>query len=293
MIVIGCALTVFTMAGAGRSATGSAALTVIKLALLAAVALAGLALPAAPAAVPNSPAHPATALVLLFFAFVGFERPTAMAGEAVSAQRTLPVALVGGMLGVTLLYAALFAACLRGVPGLATSTNPIQDLATRALGSTGGAVASVGAALIVLGTLASQWITAPRLLLALARDRTLPAPLATLSGRRRTPDLAIIATGATAMLLALNGSFVGGLAASSASRLLIFLTCAGAVLRLGGRDAPPSRFHLPGRTAIAFAVVVACAALLVSAAAELVHLTIILCVGGFLWLSTILTRRSA
>jgi amino acid transporter len=125
VIVTGCALTVFTMAGAGRSATASAALTVVKLALLAAVALAGLALPAAPAAMPSGSAHPATTLVLLFFAFVGFERPTAVAGEVVSARHTLPVALVGGRPGVTLLYAALFAACLRGVPGLASSANQL------------------------------------------------------------------------------------------------------------------------------------------------------------------------
>ncbi|WP_375382474.1 hypothetical protein [uncultured Sphingomonas sp.] len=90
MIGMGVFLTGFTMAGAGRSATGAAALTVVKLGLLAAVALAGLALPVAPAVVPAGPTHPATALVLLFFAFVGFERPTAVAGEAVAARRSLP-----------------------------------------------------------------------------------------------------------------------------------------------------------------------------------------------------------
>ncbi|WP_375382475.1 amino acid permease [uncultured Sphingomonas sp.] len=195
------------------------------------------------------------------------------------------------MAGVTLLYGALFAACLRGVPGLATSANPIQDLAARALGPTGGLVASGGAALIVLGTLASQWITAPRLLLALARQGALPGRLAALAPGRRTPDLAITATGAAAVLLALSGSFVSGLAASSASRLLIFLACAGAGLRLGGRDAPPSRFRLPGRTAIAVAVVLACGTLLVFAGAELGRLAIILCIGGISWLSTILVRR--
>ena len=101
---------------------------------------------------------------------------------------------------------------------------------------------------------------------------------------RRLPEAAPVAR-------RLSGSFVSGLAASSASRLLIFLACAGAVLRLGGRDAPPSRFRLPGRSAIAVAVVLACTGLLVSAGTELGRLAIILCIGGILWLSTILVRR--
>lgn len=288
ILAAGAALTGFAMAGAGRSAVGGAALTVAKLALLAAVAVAGLIASPAPAAAPTGPLQPAAALVLLFFAFVGFERPTAIAGEAVEARAAMPLALIGGMAVVALLYAALFAACLRGVPDLAGNAHPIDTLALRIAGPAAAKATGAAAALIVLGTLVSQWITAPRLLLAMALDRTLPDALARLSPHRRTPDLAIAATGAIAVALALGGSFASGLAASSASRLLIFVACAGAVLRGGGT---PSRFPVPGRRVIAAMVIAASLLLLVVASAELVRLAIILSIGGLIWLSTTLPRR--
>ena len=287
IVGMGAVLTLFAMLGAGRSASGSAVLTMIKLGLLAGVAVAGLVADPAPAKMPTGPFQPAQALVLLFFAFVGFERPTAVAGETVDAPRAVPFALIMGIVGVSVLYAALFAACVRGVPGLAGSTTPVADLAIRLLGPTGGSGTRIGAIVIVLGTLASQWITAPRLLLAMAGEGTLPSVLARLSARRRTPDIAILATGASMVLLALGGSFVAGIAASSASRLLIFLACGAALLRLR----TPSRFHLPWRRPIAVAVMLACAALLVSVAAELGRLAVMMLFGGMLWLSTILLRR--
>lgn len=282
IVAAGVSLTLFAMLGAGRSAGASAVLTVVKLGLLALVALAGLVAPPAPAVMPPGPFHPAQALVLLFFAFVGFERPTAVAGETVDAPRAVPFALLTGMAGVTILYAALFAACQRGVPDLAGSATPVADLAVRLAGPGGGRATAVGSIVIVVGTLASQWITAPRLLLAMAVDGTVPAVFARLSPRRRTPDLAILATGAGAMGLALGGSFVAGIAASSASRLLIFLICAAAILRLR----TPSRFRLPARRLIAAIVLSACTVLLVSVGAELGRLAPMLLLGGLIWFST-------
>lgn len=285
VIGTGLGLTALACAGMGRSAFASGALTVLKLGLLAGVAIVGLAAPAAPATVPVGAAQPVSALILMFFAFVGFERPTAVAGEVINARRAVPFALIAGMVVVTALYAGVIAACWRGVPDLAISEHPVGDLLARLYGSGVARTAEMAAAVIVLGTLVSQWITAPRLILALSEGGQLPTLFGRLAPRRRTPDIAILTTGTVAIVLALGGDFVTTIAASSASRLLIFMGCAAALLRLRRQhDAPDARFRLPLGIGIATCVIAACGALLVAASAELARLGVLIVVGGLLWL---------
>ena len=292
VVVTALGMSGFVMTGARRSALASSLLTVLKVALLAAVAIAGLVGPASPARPLAGEPQPLAALVLVFFAFVGFERPTAMAGEVRRAQRNVPLALMAAMLAIGLLYAGVFAACLRDLPDLARSDQPVGRLAVRALGPAAARGLDAGAAVIVLGTLASQWITAPRLLLALAGDGRLPAALARLAPRRRTPDAAVALTGASAVLLALAGGFAGAATASSAARLLVFLGCGAAVLRLRLQPAAPAaRFRLPGGAVIAIGVVLSCGALLASARAQGPPLAALVVIGGAVWLSTALGRR--
>ncbi|HZK99734.1 MAG TPA: APC family permease [Caulobacteraceae bacterium] len=290
MVLLVCAgfvLTVVTMSGARRSAAASGAFTLAKLALLVALVVAGLVVPAHPARLPPGLPNPSMALVLVFFAFVGFERPSAVAGEVADARSAAPFALIAAMLAVTALYTGIFVACLRDVPGLAVSRQPVADLAARVLGPGAGRMLNLGVGLIILGTLISQWITAPRLLLALAQAGQLPAGLASLSRRRHTPDVAITATGIVATLLAIGGGFTSAVAASSASRLVIFLGCAAAMIEFRRRrDAPIARFRLPGGLLVASAVIVACAAVLATAAQELAPLAVIVLIGGLLWLFT-------
>jgi APA family basic amino acid/polyamine antiporter len=287
VVALAIVLTGLAMTGARRSTRASALLTLVKFALLATVAAAGLLAHPSPAQPLSGPTHPAAALVLVFFAFVGFERPTAVAGEVLDPQRKVPITLLAAVAVIALLYAAIFAACLRDLPGLARSDHPVGELAARCFGPAATGAVELGSTLIVFGTLASQWITAPRLLLALAEARQAPAWLGRLSPGRHTPDLAIGVTGASAAVLALQGGFAAAAAASSASRLLIFFGCAAALLRLRRQaDAPPAHFRLPGAAWIAPMVLTACIVLLVMAFAELRQLAVLVSIGGFLWLLT-------
>ncbi len=281
----GAGLTLLAAPGAARSTTASGALAMLKLILFAGVAIAGMAAPSAPASLPHGAPHPAAALVLVFFAFVGFERPTAMAGEVADARRALPFALIVGMIVVAVLYGGVITACWRALPGLAASDQPVGDLAARLFGPRLAGGLDVAAALIVLGTATSQWITAPRLLLAMSSGGQLPPILSRVAPRRRTPDVAIVVTGIIAVALALPGDFASSAAASSASRLLIFIGCAAALLRLRQRaGAPEARFRLWAGSAVATCVIVACAALLLASWAELGRLGVVIAFGGALWL---------
>ncbi len=179
----------------------------------------------------------------------------------------------------------MIAACWRGVPDLALSEHPVGDLLGRLFGNEVARGVEIAAAVIVLGTLVSQWITAPRLMLALSESRQLPSVFGRIASGRGTPDGAIVTTGIAAIVLALGGDFVTGIAASSASRLLIFMGCAAALLRLRRqRGIPEARFHLPLGAAVATCVILVCGALLVAASAELARLGVLIVVGGLLWL---------
>lgn len=292
ILLAGVGITALAMAGMTRSAAVSTGLTLLKLILLAGFVLAGLSAPSSHALPSAVASQPGNAIVLLFFAFVGFERPTAVAGEVINPRRAVPFALIASMVVVTLLYSSIFAACLRGVPNLALSEQPVRELAERIFGKAAADALSWAAASIILGTLVTQWITAPRILLALAIDGQMPAILSRVSDHRRTPDFAIIFTGTAAILLALTGDFVATVTASSASRLIIFMGCAAALLHLRSqKGAPVARFRLPGGKAVSVAVIIACSLLLASAAAELARVAAILFFGGLMWFFTSYSRR--
>lgn len=287
VLTVGIGMTVLAMTGIKQSAAASSALALLKLGLFAGFVIVGLSSAPMPALPPTAPPRLADALMLLFFAFVGFERPTAVAGEVVDARRALPFALVIGMAIVTVLYIGIFIACLRGIPDLASSDQPVRAMAARLFGPTVSGALGWVAGLIVLGTMTTQWITAPRLLLALANDGQMPTALAKISARRRTPDVAIVLTGATAVILALTGDFVATVAASSGTRLIVFIGCTAALLRLRQRsNVPRAQFHLPAGRLLAIAVIAASSLLLLAAAAELVRVAAILLFGVLLWVIT-------
>ena len=69
------------------------------------------------------------AVIIAFWACMGFEVAAVIAGEAKDPGRDLPVGLLGGVLGAGRLYVLLLLACFRTVPDLANSVRPLSDAA--------------------------------------------------------------------------------------------------------------------------------------------------------------------
>jgi basic amino acid/polyamine antiporter, APA family len=148
-------------------------------------------------------------LVSAFFSFGGWWDLSKLAGEVREPERTLPRALVYGVLIVTAVYVLTSAAFVYLVPPeRVTSGETFAAQAGEALfGRFGGSAFAFVVIVAVLGSLAGLIMAAPRVYYAMARDRVFFPSVARLHPRFKTPARAIAVQAALASALALAGSF--------------------------------------------------------------------------------------
>ena len=151
----------------------------------------------------------AGSLMGAFFAIAGWWDLGKMDEEVVDPQRTLPIALVGGIVIVTVIYAQLSIAFIHALQGQAV---PTDEAFVAALGTTlfGGNSATILAAVVVVavaGSLAAVLLGAPRVYLAMARSGVFPASLVRFHPTRQSAARATMIQVALACLLVTFGTF--------------------------------------------------------------------------------------
>ncbi len=247
--VLVAALTGVVLSGVRQSAWLSNVLAVVKFALLAGVALLGLLYlggGALPAAGPVEPKSFMETLLLLVFAFIGFESVSVVAGEVKDPRRSYPFAILLGVSLIAALYAALLLGCVLLLPDLAASERPIADLA-RAAGGNGAYFAVLaGAPFVLLGSIGVTCMLSPRLLFALAERGQAPSPLAAVHPRFRTPHWSVLLSGAVILLTTLFNDFLTALTFTTLTRVLLYVGGCAALLRLRSTQAEPASFRVPG-----------------------------------------------
>ena len=198
--------------------------------------------------------HPfSQSVLLLIYAFTGFEMACIPAGEARQPERDLPMALTAGMAIVVATYIMIQVVSIGTLAGLASSSRPLADAAAAFMGNRGALLITGGIIFSLGGNLNVLILSASRLIYAMADRGELPRPLAAVHERFRTPAAAVIFTTAIMLLLTLSGTFVYLVTLSVLSRLIAyFLTCA-AVPVLNHRFRTPAGFKLPGGTSIPLA----------------------------------------
>ena len=211
----------------------------------------------------------AKAMLLLVFAFTGFELAIIPAGESRDPRRDLPWALLGGLATVAVVYLLVQVVCVGTVAGLADSERPLADAASAVLGPWGGAFIVAGALISITGTLGTIVLAAPRLPFAMAEWGGLPPLFAATHPRFGTPWPAILVTSAVILVLSLSTSFIGALTIGTIIRLATYVTTCFAMLALRRRrDVPEATFRAPGGVVTAALALAACAWLLASITAR-------------------------
>ncbi len=152
------------------------------------------------------------AILGALWAYDGWNNLTLVAGEVENPQRNLPLALIGGMIVVCLLYvfvniAYFYVLTPAEITDVPAASSVATEVARKFLGPL--AVSLIAAALLssTFGTLHTSILTGARVPYAMARDRLFFQNLARLSPRTHVPVGALIVQGVWAGVLALSGSF--------------------------------------------------------------------------------------
>lgn len=195
------------------------------------------------------PAASASALYLIF-AFGGYEVVPVTAGETRDPARTIPFALVMTILIVTAVMTSVQVVALGTLADLGASRTPLADAALIFMGSAGGFLLTVGAAVSMTGNNVGQALSGSRSLFALGEQGDLPAFIGRVHPTYHTPANAILVTSGVALALALTGSFATLAAGSAIARLVVYAGTCASVLMLrrpafDGRVRPAS-FTIPG-----------------------------------------------
>ncbi len=148
-------------------------------------------------------------LVPVMFAYSGWQTSTFMAGETRDSNRSLPIGILLGVLGVIVLYLGMNAVCLYvlGPARLAATMTPASDIVQAVVGPLGAKIMASIVALSTLGFIANQILTSPRVYFQMASDGTFFKQLAWISPRTHVPVIAIAVQGAAAILIACSGRY--------------------------------------------------------------------------------------
>jgi amino acid transporter len=198
-------------------------------------------------------------VLLLLYAFTGFESVPIPAGEVRDPQRTVPFSLFTTLSIVTLLYVLILGVCIGTLPELASSARPLADASSRFLGISGGYIISAGALVSIAGNLSGKLLFGPRVLFAMAEQGQLPRILAAKHRRLRTPYISILLSAGVSLGLALSGTFIQLVTIGTLANLFTYaVTCAALPILRRKRNVLAATFRLPAGFLIAAVSVALC-----------------------------------
>ena len=264
-------------------------ITLLKLSPLVALALYGLFTWDGSAfesitQVPNV-ADMGAALLLVIYAYVGFESSTVPAGESKDPQRDMHRALVMALVVATALYALIQLAAQQLVPDLAQSDGPLLAAGEAWLGPIGASLVAIGIVTSVGGNLISSTFSSARISYRMGLDGYLPKWFSALNATYATPVYSVLFFGIAGFLLSASGSFVYLAVLSVFTRLMLYLACfvsMPAVRRNGDANA----YRLPGGWFIPGSAILVCLGLLTQVSMSSVLATLgLLAVGTVLYLT--------
>jgi APA family basic amino acid/polyamine antiporter len=186
------------------------------------------------------------AVLMLIYAFTGFEMVTIPAREMEKPQTDLPFSLLVATGVVATFYILIQLVCLGTLPNLAASEKPLADSALIFLGVSGATFITIGALVSTFGSLNSSVLSAPRLLFAMAENRELPQFLAKTHRRFQTPHISIFLTATVMLIFTIQTSFITALTISTIVRLIVYaVTCLSLPVFRARKSASEASFLAP------------------------------------------------
>jgi APA family basic amino acid/polyamine antiporter len=251
-LLVVAALTGVVLAGLRQSHWTNVAIVSVTLASLGFFVLAGLPTLVADGAARFAPfldpepgrggvAALLSASALMFVAFTGYGRIATLGEEVRDPRRTIPRAIVLALVAVGALYAAVAVVAVGGA-GAAALADPAHRSAPLAVAAAAFDVPlldtalAVGAIAAMAGVLLNLILGLSRVLLAMGRERDVPALFARLDPSGRTPTAAVVAVGVGIAALALLGDVRTTWSFSAFAVLVYYAITNAAALRLSDAE---------------------------------------------------------
>jgi APA family basic amino acid/polyamine antiporter len=149
-----------------------------------------------------------TAMMLVMFAYSGWNATAYVAGELKDPRRTLPLSLLTGTGIVIVLYLAVNLFILQAVPyqKLRGMEEVVKQASVLAFGSWIGNLLGLLTGLALLSSLSAYIILGPRVYYAMAKDRLFPPLASRLHPRYGVPGISILIQGVIAVLMVVLGT---------------------------------------------------------------------------------------
>lgn len=194
------------------------------------------------------------AVLLLIFAYGGFEAALVPASEAKDPRRDSAFALLTALAVVASTYMLVQLTVVGLVPHVATSKAPVAAAFGVLLGPGGVTLAILAAMISTYGWAVGSMLNSPRLLYAMAERAELPAFLARVHSRFRTPHVAICVYAAGGLAFALSGGFAANATISAIIRLITYaMVCTTVPIFRRRVQTEAPGFRIPAGTAVAMA----------------------------------------
>jgi len=201
------------------------------------------------------------AVLLLVFAYGGFETALAPMSEAKNPRRDAPFALFVALLLCAVIYALIQWVVVGVLPNAMGSQRPLADVARVAIGPIGAALVAVGALISFYGYLSAKILAMPRVTFALAEQGDFPKTFAAVHRRYHTPYVSVLVFAALVWGFALMGEFKWNVTLSAVARLLYYGVGCAALPVLRRKQPEGALFHLPSGNFFAVVGVILCAVL--------------------------------
>ena len=233
-------------------------------------------------------------VLILIFAFTGFEAVVVNTGEMKNPEKNIPFALILSISFVAVFYALIQFVSIGILPNLAASETPITDAAQIFMGSPGAIFITLGAVISIGGTLNAVMLVGSRLPYALSEEKQFPGLFSKLHPKYRTPVHSLFIFTAVTLVASLTGSFIYAVSISVISKILIFLMACAALIKLRKKHPAERNFYkLPYGYVFAITGIIASVGLLLSSEfSELLDVLITTGIGILLYaLYKLLSRR--
>ena len=171
-------------------------------------------------------------VLLLVFAFGGFESVLVNSGEVKNPAKNLPFALLLATTIIAILYVLIQTVSIGTLPTIGSSDKPLAEAAGLFIGKTGATIIAIGALFSITGTLNAIMLVGSRVPFALSEQQQFPKVFSYVHPRFNTPTWSLLLFMSITILVSITNSFLYAATISAIIRIMIYAIVCIALIKL-------------------------------------------------------------